>query len=117
MGGVIGGIISSTPVGAQDRHTSAYTRFPRRDPGMILRRVQPVSAAGPASPYPGAGGTAGRDRQRRVDRKLASDQWASDVGAGGHEAIKQWKYKPYILNGEPVEVETTITFNFTLSGG
>ena len=29
------------------------------------------------------------------------------------EAVKQWKYKPYFLNGEPVEVETQITVNFT----
>ena len=33
------------------------------------------------------------------------------------DAVKQWKYKPYILNGEPVEVETTINVNFTLAGG
>jgi len=33
------------------------------------------------------------------------------------EAVKRWKYKPYILNGEPVEVETQITVNFTLAGG
>jgi len=33
------------------------------------------------------------------------------------EAVKQWKYKPYILNGEPVEVDTEIMVNFTLSGG
>jgi TonB family protein len=32
------------------------------------------------------------------------------------DAIRQWKYRPYVLNGNPVEVETTITFNFTLSG-
>src|ERR1700677_2108662 len=31
------------------------------------------------------------------------------------EAVKQWKYKPYLLNGEPVEVETTVQVNFTLS--
>lgn len=31
------------------------------------------------------------------------------------EAVKQWKYKPYLLNGEPVEVETSVTVNFTLS--
>jgi TonB family protein len=31
-------------------------------------------------------------------------------------AVKSWKYKPYVLNGEPVEVETTILVNFTLSG-
>jgi protein TonB len=33
------------------------------------------------------------------------------------EAVKQWKYKPYLLNGEPVEVETTVQVNFTLAGG
>jgi periplasmic protein TonB len=32
------------------------------------------------------------------------------------EAVSQWHYRPYILNGEPVEVETQITVNFTLSG-
>jgi TonB family protein len=31
------------------------------------------------------------------------------------EAVKQWKYKPYLLNGEPVEVETEVTVNFTLA--
>ena len=33
------------------------------------------------------------------------------------DAVKQWKYKPYFLNGEPVEVETTINVNFTLARG
>ncbi len=33
------------------------------------------------------------------------------------EAVRQWRYRPYILNGDPVEVETQITVNFTLSGG
>jgi protein TonB len=28
------------------------------------------------------------------------------------EAVKQWRYKPYLLNGEPVEVETTIKIVF-----
>ena len=28
------------------------------------------------------------------------------------DAVRQWKYKPYILNGEPVEVETTIKVQF-----
>src|SRR5215472_14391292 len=30
-------------------------------------------------------------------------------------AVKQWRYKPYLLNGEPVEVDSRITINFTLS--
>jgi protein TonB len=29
------------------------------------------------------------------------------------EAVKQWRYKPQLLNGEPIEVITTITVNFT----
>jgi protein TonB len=33
------------------------------------------------------------------------------------EAVKQWRYKPYYLNGEPVEVDTQININFTLSPG
>lgn len=31
-------------------------------------------------------------------------------------AVSQWRYKPYILNGEAIEVETQITVNFLLSG-
>ena len=30
------------------------------------------------------------------------------------QAVRQWRYKPYLLNGEAVEVETQITINFTL---
>ena len=33
------------------------------------------------------------------------------------DAVKQWKYKPYLLNGEPTEVNTTVTVNFNLNGG
>ena len=32
-------------------------------------------------------------------------------------AVLQWRYRPYYLNTEPVEVETQVTVNFTLSGG
>ncbi len=33
------------------------------------------------------------------------------------KAVKKWKYRPYLLNGQPVEVETQIVVNFSLSGG
>ncbi len=29
-------------------------------------------------------------------------------------AVAQWRYRPYLLNGQPVEVETTINVEFTL---
>jgi protein TonB len=35
--------------------------------------------------------------------------------AAAQEAVKQWVYKPTLLNGEPVEVITQIDVNFTLS--
>jgi len=31
------------------------------------------------------------------------------------EAVRQWKFKPYLLNGDPAEVETQIHINFVLS--
>jgi periplasmic protein TonB len=33
------------------------------------------------------------------------------------DAVIQWRYRSYVLNNEPVEVETQITVNFSLSGG
>jgi protein TonB len=28
------------------------------------------------------------------------------------EAVKRWKYKPYLLNGQPVEIETLVVVTF-----
>ena len=39
------------------------------------------------------------------------------LSAAAIEAVKQWRYRPYLLNNEPIEVETEITVNFVLSGG
>ncbi len=33
---------------------------------------------------------------------------------GARDAVLEWRYRPTILNGEPVEVQTTIDVNFTL---
>jgi protein TonB len=35
--------------------------------------------------------------------------------SAAQEAVKQWRYKPTLLNGEPVEVVTQIDVNFTLN--
>jgi protein TonB len=37
------------------------------------------------------------------------------LAAAAKEAVSRWKYRPYLLNGEPVEVETQITVNFVLA--
>jgi TonB family protein len=32
------------------------------------------------------------------------------------DAVRQWKYRPYLLHGTPIAVETTVQVNFTLRG-
>jgi protein TonB len=32
------------------------------------------------------------------------------------DAVRQWRYRPYLLNNDPVEVETEITVTFVLAG-
>jgi periplasmic protein TonB len=36
------------------------------------------------------------------------------LGRAAIEAVKQWKYKPYLLDSQPVEIRTQITVNFKL---
>ncbi len=38
----------------------------------------------------------------------------SELVAAAQEAVEQWRYKPFLLQGEPLEIETQITVNFTL---
>jgi protein TonB len=33
------------------------------------------------------------------------------------DAVKTWRYKPYLLDGEPVDVETTVSVTFSMVGG
>ena len=37
------------------------------------------------------------------------------LSAAALDAVKEWRYRPYYLNGQPVEVETEITVNFVLN--
>ena len=49
---------------------------------------------------------------------IEQTQVVSGPGLLGHaalEAIRQWRYRPYILNGEPVEVETQVIVRFVLN--
>jgi len=37
------------------------------------------------------------------------------LAKSAEDAVKKWEYKPYLLNGNPVEVEIMVHVNFTLS--
>jgi protein TonB len=38
-----------------------------------------------------------------------------ELAPAAWDAVKQWTYKPYLLNGEPTAVDTTIMVNFNLN--
>jgi len=121
MGGVLGGIISAAASSAnvpkmatpqRVRVSSGVTE------GLLLHQVKPT--------YPPLA------KQARIQGHVILAAVINKQGqveglrlVQGHpmlapyaiEAVKQWRYKPYFLNGEPVEVETTIDVNFSLSGG
>ena len=38
----------------------------------------------------------------------------SILTAAAQQAVRQWRFKPYMQNGEPVETKATITVNFSI---
>lgn len=58
----------------------------------------------------------GRVRSMHVVSSPASDlTMAADLRMAAMEAVRQWTFKPYRVNGDPVEVDTTISISFTTS--
>jgi len=53
-----------------------------------------------------------------MDGSLGSLQLLSapspELAKAAADAVQQWRYQPTLLNGQPVEIETTITVNFEL---
>jgi protein TonB len=37
------------------------------------------------------------------------------LATAAREAVKQWHFKPYLLQGQPVETQARVTVNFTIS--
>ncbi len=121
LGGVIGGIVNST----------SSTYIPKLQPvipqrvrvsqgvttGLLIHKVQPV--------YPPIAKAARVQGEVQLKAIISKEGTIEDLQlVSGHpmlvppaiEAVKQWRYRPYLLNGQPVEVETTITVIFTLNG-
>jgi TonB family protein len=81
--------------------------------GQILYRVEPV--------YPKIASLANIRGEVRLHAIIAKDGTIQSLSViSGHpilakaaiEAVEQWRYRPYVLNKEPIEVETFITVNF-----
>ncbi len=121
LGGVIGGIIRSTPV-AVPRAPRPKVVAPKRvrvsqgvTRGLLVHKVTPN--------YPPLA------RSARIQGNVVLRAVIGQAGnienlrlITGHpmlapaaiQAVSQWRYRPYRLNGEPVEVETEVTVHFTL---
>ena len=83
--------------------------------GLLVRQVRPQ--------YPSMARESRVEGDVLLEAVISKDGSVSDVRAisgpallipPALQAVRQWRYKPYLLNGEPVEVETQIKVQFRL---
>ena len=127
-GGIPGGVIGSLPniapppppppppPKAQASSPSRIQVGGQVQAAMILNEVEPV--------YPRLAASAHIGGVVRLKAVISKDGRIEDLKLiSGHpllvqaamDAVRQWTYKPTVLNGNPVEVATEIDVNFTLS--
>jgi protein TonB len=119
-GGVLGGIIGGSGGGMPPppKPTQQRVRIGGNvQAAKMIRQIQPV--------YPQIAKTAhvqGTVILHAIISKDGSVQELQYISGpallmrSAMDAVRQWKYQPTLLNGEPVEVDTTISVVFTLSG-
>jgi protein TonB len=119
-GGVLGGIIGGTGGGMPPppKPTQQRVRIGGNvQAAKMVRQIQPM--------YPQIAKTAHVQGTVILHAIIAKDgsvqelQYISGPALlmrSAMDAVRQWKYQPTLLNGEPVEVDTTISVVFTLSG-
>ena len=122
LGGVIGGIISSTssmatlPKPATILPAVQRVRIsPGITTGLLSFRTEPIypSIARAAHIQGAVVLTAIIDKDGKIDNlQLVSGHPL--LAPAAIDAVRQWRYKPFLLNGQPVEVETTVTVTFRL---
>src|SRR5215470_16702376 len=119
MGGVIGGIIGSTTSAVPKVATPQRVRVSQGvSQGLLIRKVTPNYP--PLARQARIQGTVLLQAEISKDGTIQNLQLISGhpmLAPAAIEAVKQWRYRPYLLNGEPVAVETQVVVNFTLSGG
>lgn len=117
MGGVMGSIIGGTPTAVPKVAVQRIRVSQGVVAGLVIHKVQPN--------YPQLAKTARVQGNVQLAALIGKDGTIQNLHVlSGHplltqaalDAVKQWRYKPYILNGEPVEVDTQITVIFSLSG-
>jgi TonB family protein len=81
--------------------------------GLLIKRVQPKYPQAALSAHIGGvvliEATINKEGNVTNLKVLNGDQLLAHAAL---EAVRQWRYKPYYLNNEPVEIDTQITVNF-----
>jgi protein TonB len=122
VGGVLGGIIGGVPSAAPPPPPPPKTVTPQRirvggnvQAANLITQIKPV--------YPPLAKQARIQGTVELSAIIGKDGRVQDLKVvRGHpllvhsamDAVKGWIYRPTMLNGEPVEVSTTIDVNFTL---
>ena len=135
VGGVPGGVVGGVPGGVfsevlgSTRSLPVLAKTPEPTPVKRIRVAARVAEANlihdVAPKYPPEAGRARIEGTVVLMAVIGKDGSVQDVrvesglpllAQAAIDAVKQWRYRPYLLNGEPVEVDSRITINFTLSG-
>src|SRR6202165_256287 len=115
MGGILGSANAAIPKVATPQRVRVSTGVAT---GLLIKKVTPN--------YPQLAKQARIQGTVVLQAEISKDGTIQNLQLiSGHpmlapaaiEAVRQWRYKPYLLNGEPVAVETTVQVNFSLSGG
>jgi len=127
MGGVLGGIIGAVPTAAPPPPPPPPKKETKAAPQRIRvgGNVQAANLVSQQKPvYPPLAKQARISGTVELSAIIGRDGRVQDLKVvKGHpllvqaalDAVKNWVYRPTLLNGEPVEVSTTIDVNFTLS--
>ena len=93
----------------------AVIRMTRLDPAMLKHRVEPV--------YPPLAKQIHKEGRVELRAFIGTDGTIRSLQIvsgdpmffiSAREAVEQWLYKPTVLNGEPVEIDTFITVVYTM---
>lgn len=83
--------------------------------GLLIKKVQPIYPQNALAMHVEGAvellATVSKTGSISAVKVLKGD---SLLARAASDAVRQWKYKPYQLNGEPVEIQTQITINFKL---
>ena len=116
LGGIIGGVGSNLP--PPPKSAPARVRVGGNvQAASLVRQVMPLYPAIAKTAH--VSGTVMLHAIISKDGTVESLEYISGpqlLMKSAMDAVRQWRYKPTMLNGEPVEVDTTISVVFTLGG-